>query len=294
MRAQLAALTFSLFAAAIVSAQGVPPGVAAPTASGTNSPDFSAINCAGFISDKVADDTQLVSGEQSNPKITWTSGDYVFINRGRNKGVQVGDRFSVIRADKDPMDVPWFKWQRKLLKAMGQLYTDIGELRIVQVQDKTATAQVGFSCGWLQRGDIVRPYVERPSPPFKEAGAFDHFAPVSGKRVGMVVAASDYGQLSGKNSAVYVNLGSNQSVRVGDYFRIFRYQGTRAETAYQTKDYQYKIYGFGSAHEKYSWNDLPREIVGEGIVLSSNANASTVLITYSSLEVYAGDYVELE
>jgi len=45
----------------------------------------------------------------------------------------------------------------------------------------------------------------------------------------MVVAGKDYGQVFGKLSAVYVNLGSGQGVKVGDYFRIFRYQGSMAE-----------------------------------------------------------------
>jgi hypothetical protein len=290
MRAKLAGLTFLLFfAAAVTSAQeSAQPG------SATNSPDYSAVNCSGFVSDRVSDDIRLISGEQSNVKITFAHGDYVYINRGRDKGVQVGDRFSVVRPDKDPLDVQWFKWQHKLIKAMGQLYTDAGQLRVVNVQPNVSIAEVAFSCGYMQRGDIVRPYAERPSPPFKDASAFDHFAPVSGKRVGMIVVGADYSQMYGKNTTVYVNLGSNQSVRVGDYFRIFRYQGTLAETAPQTKNYQYELYGFGSAHAKYTWKDLPREIIGEGIVINEGPNASTILITYSSLAVYAGDYVELE
>jgi hypothetical protein len=290
MRATLAGLTLSLFfAAAVTSAQeSAQPG------SATNSPDYSAVNCSGFVSDKLPDDIRVISGEQSNLKITFAHGDYVYINRGRDKGVQVGDRFSVVRPEKDPVDVPWFKWQYKLIKAMGQLYSDAGQVRVVNVQPNVSIAQIDLSCGYIQRGDIVRPYVERPSPPFKDASTFDHFAPVSGKHVAMIVAARDYSQLYGKNSTVYVNLGSNQSVRIGDYFRIFRYQGTLAETAPQTKNYQYELYGFGSAHAKYSWRDLPREVIGEGIVINEGPNASTVLITHSSLEVYAGDYVEVE
>jgi len=290
MRATPARLTFFLFfAAATTSAQE-----AAQPGSATNSPDYSAVNCSGFVSDRVPDDMRVISGEQSNLKITFSHGDYVYINRGRDKGVQVGDRFSVVRPDKDPVDVPWFKWQNKLIKAMGQLYTDAGQLHVVNVQPNVSIAQVDLSCGYVQRGDIVRPYVERPSPPFKDASTFDHFAPVSGKRVAMVVAAKDYTQLYGRYSTVYVNLGSNQGVRIGDYFRIFRYEGTMAETAPQTRNYQYELYGFGSANAKYSWRDLPREVIGEGIVINQGPNASTMLITYSSLEVYAGDYVEVE
>jgi len=110
----------------------------------------------------------------------------------------------------------------------------------------------------------------------------------------MVVAGKDHSAALGKNSTVYINLGSNQGVKFGDYFRIFRYQGSTAETVPQTKDYQFTMYGFGSAPQRYSWNDLPREILGEGIVFSVSRNSSTVMITVSSSEIYAGDYVEIE
>jgi len=39
---------------------------------------------------------------------------------------------------------------------------------------------------------------------------------------------------------------------------------------------------------------LPREILGEGIVINVNRNSSTMIITFSSIEVYAGDYIEIE
>jgi hypothetical protein len=35
-------------------------------------------------------------------------------------------------------------------------------------------------------------------------------------------------------------------------------------------------------------------VLGEGIVLNVSQNASTVLITTTRREIYAGDYVELE
>jgi hypothetical protein len=206
----------------------------------------------------------------------------------------VGDRFSVVRPDKDFTDVPWFKWQDKLLKAMGSLYRDTGQVRVVNVQPKVSIGQVIFSCDYMQRGDILLPQQDRPSPPYKDPSAFDHFAPVSGKHVAMVVAGTDYSQVYGKNSTVFVNLGTSQGVKVGDYFRIFRYQGSMAETVPQTKDYQYMMYGFGSAPQRYSWNDLPREVLGEGIVLNVSRNSSTMMITLNRIEIYAGDYVEIE
>jgi hypothetical protein len=218
----------------------------------------------------------------------------VYINRGQDKGVRVGDRFNVVRRDDYAGDVQWFKWQEKLMNAMGAQYIDAGQIRVVNVLPKVSIAQIIFSCDYMQRGDIVLPYQERPLPPFKEAAAFDHFAPVSGKPVAMVVSARDHGDVVGMNSSVYVNLGTNQGVKVGDYFRIFRYQGSKAETVPQTADYQYQMYGFGSAPQRYGWNDLPREILGEGIVVLVSRNSSTLMITLSSAQIYAGDYIEVE
>lgn len=54
------------------------------------------------------------------------------------------------------------------------------------------------------------------------------------------------------------------------------------------------MYGFGSAPARYEWNDLPREILGEGIIINVSRNSSTMMITLSSAQMYAGDYVEIE
>jgi hypothetical protein len=285
MRAKLTALgLFVLVGAGICSAQTAPPQAS-----------YSTVYCSGFVSDqRVPDATRLVSGEQSNVKILFARGDYVIINRGQDKGVRVGDRYSVVRAETDALEVNWFKWQAKLMKAMGTHYVDGGQLRIVNVQAKTAVAEVTLSCDYMQRGDIVLPFQERPEPTFKDPSAFDHFAPISGKPVAMVVQSRDYQQSVGQGRTVFVNLGTEKGVKVGDYFRIFRYQGTLAELAPQTKEFQYRLYGFGSSPGRYNWNDLPREVLGEGIVINVSRNSSTVFVTYSSADVYAGDYVEIE
>lgn len=300
MRAKSTGLCLAILLVAAVAAAQLAPS-AAPANQGTaaqnagRQPDYSSIYCAGFFTDqKVPDDTYLISGEQSNIKILFSERDFVYINKGSNDGIRVGDQFSAVRPVKDPLQLRWFKWQKGLVGAMGTLYEDEGRLRVVNVHPKVAIAEVTFSCGYMQRADIVRPYEDRPTPPFKDAAAFDHFAPVSGKPVAMVVSAKEFTQSGGSGSVMYVNLGTSKGVKVGDYFRVFRHQGSRNETAYQTPGYQDRLYGFGSTPQRYAWNDLPREVLGEGVVLNVSRNSSTVLLTYSSIEIYAGDYVELE
>jgi hypothetical protein len=258
-------------------------------------PNTSDIYCSGMVTtEPVPYDTYLISGEQSNYKIIFAQGDLVYINKGSSQGVKVGDEFEVMRPVKDDLIVKWFSWQPGLLRAMGRTYADLGRLRVVHAQEKVSIAEVSFSCDYMQRGDVVRPFAERPAPPFKESAKFDRFAPVSGRPLAMVVTTKNFGQVTGTNGIVYVNLGSAQGVKVGDYFRIFRYQGTHNDTAFQPYGTAYKMYGFGSTPQQYKWDDLPREILGEGIVLRVSPNASTVIVTTSLREIYVGDYVELE
>lgn len=258
-------------------------------------PSYSHVYCAGFVRDtKVSDDIRLVSGEEAYYKVVFARGNYVYINRGAQHGVRVGDRFMVVRPIEDPAKSEWFKGQAKIMSAMGTLYHDVGQLRVVSVEPKVAVAEVSFSCDYAQRGDIVRPYEERPIPPYKEPAPFDNFAPVSGKSVGMIISSIDFGQALGQWNTVYVNLGAAQGVKIGDYVRIFRHEGKVQDNLPVTKGYYYEVYGFGSVPLRYSWHDLPREVLGEGIVLNATRNAATVLITHLRQQAFTGDEIEVE
>jgi hypothetical protein len=257
-------------------------------------PSESDLYCSGMATDQaVPADTYLISGENSRYKITFQQGDYVYINRGAEQGVKIGDEFEVIRPEHDYLKNKWFKWQEQLTRAMGTMYADIGQVRVIRVQAKTSIAELKLTCDMMQRGDIVRPFTARPAPAFRDV-KFDPFAVPSGKKTAMVVTTKHFGQIAGSGAILFVNLGSSQGVQVGDYFRVFRYQGTHNDTIYQVRDMTYKVYGFGSTPVAYQWDNLPRQVLGEGIVLRTGPNSSTVLITTAREEVYDGDYVELE
>ena len=154
-----------LLAAAGASAQGNPPSqvVSSTQAVGAQtSPDSSAVYCASFVSDEKPQqsDARLISGEQSNIKLAFARGDYVYLNKGSNQGLRVGDRFFAIRPESDPVDAKWFKWQYKLLKAMGTVYSDTGQLVVTSVQPNVSIGQVAFTCNYMQRGDILKPMQE--------------------------------------------------------------------------------------------------------------------------------------
>ena len=256
----------------------------------------SLLYCTGIVTtDPVPADTYVISGEESYYRITYTEGRLVFINKGASQGVKVGDEFEVIRPiPADPLQFEWFRPQRELLKAMGTTYEDEARLRVVNVEPNVSTAQIVLGCGYVQRADIVQRFTPRPVPMLKSEEGFDIFAPPSGKSKAMIVTIRYFSQAASEGKIVYVNLGSGQGVKVGDYFRVFRYQGNSNETEYLTPRVAYQIFGFGSTPRPYTGAELPRDVLGEGVVLRVAKNAATVLITVGKREIYPGDYVELE
>src|SRR5260370_5079531 len=81
MRARIAVLSLPVFlGAAVCSAQLAAPVTPIPQV------DFSTVNCSGFVTDqRVPDEAQLVSGEQSNYKITFTRADSAHTIRAHNQ-----------------------------------------------------------------------------------------------------------------------------------------------------------------------------------------------------------------
>lgn len=216
---------------------GMVAGVAAAQVPKRTTVDDAAMYCSGTITtDAIPQDSYVISGEQSVDKVAFVVNALVYINRGSAQGVKVGDEFLVTRPVKEDLKEVWFKGQVELMRAMGQAWADLGRLKVVHVGDKVSTALVKSTCDYIQRGDIILPFIERQAPPLKQgAQIVDPFAPATGK-TGMVVSSKFFGQASGNNSILYVNLGASQGVHVGSYLRVFRSQGQEFPRSTRTKE----------------------------------------------------------
>src|SRR5579863_8697256 len=210
-------------------------GIATSAQSAPAAPTQADLYCTGTITNEsIPRDGYVITGEGSNYRITFDEGDYVYLNKGAAQGVKVGDEFSVVRSVEDPTEIDWSKWQSQIIRKLGTWWEDEGRVRVVVAQPNTSVAQVENSCNYVQRGDIILPFKERLAPPLKSEANFDRFAPFSGKATAMVMIGKAFQVQMGTNDIFFVNLGSEQGVRVGDYFRIFRYTGTQHELSYQT------------------------------------------------------------
>ena len=270
-------------------------------------PTAADIYCAGFISkDRLPDANYVNGGLQSPTSTKFEIGELVYL---AGTGYQAGTLYSIVRELKDVNEYEIYPGERKLLKATGHPYGEIGRVRVIDTRSKpSAIAQVVYSCDPINPGDVAVPFVEKAPVAFHVPGHFDRFAPPNGKLTGRIVLGKDFDDIVGTGMKLYLNMGSNQGVKVGDYFRVVRsYTATLRDPvdslsfkAQTSEDTQMRppIYEGNFFTKTKGPNihvaDLPRRGVGEVVVLSTTPTTSSAMVVFALEDVYAGDAVELD
>jgi len=270
-------------------------------------PTAADIYCAGFISKERLPDANYVNGGLQSPTSTkFEIGELVYL---AGTGYQAGTLYSIVRELRDVNEYEIYPGERKLIKATGHPYGEIGRVRVIDTRSKpSAIAQVVYSCDPINPGDVAVPFVEKPPVAFHVPGHFDRFAPSNGKLTGRIVLGKDFDDIVGTGMKLYMNVGSNQGVKVGDYFRVVRsYTATlndpvdslsfKAQTSEDTQ-MRPPVYEANRFTKTKGANihvaDLPRRGVGEVVVLSTTPTTASAMVVFALEDVYAGDAVELD
>jgi hypothetical protein len=269
-------------------------------------PTAADIYCAGFITKDRIPDANYVNGGLETPTATkFEIGELVYL---AGSGYQAGQLYSVVREIRDVNEYEIYPGQRKVLAAAGRPYGEIGRVRVVDTRSHSAIAQVELSCDPINPGDVVVPFVERPPVAFHVPGHFDRFAPANGKLTGRIVLGKDFDSELGTGMKLYMNMGSNQGVKVGDYFRVVRsYESTLKDPveslsfeAQTSEDTQVRPPTFEADRFQKTKGpnihvrDLPRRAVGEVVVLNVTPTSSSAMVVFALEDVHAGDTVELD
>jgi hypothetical protein len=269
-------------------------------------PTAADIYCAGFITKDRIPDANYVNGGLQTPTATkFEIGELVYL---AGSGYQAGQLYSVVREIRDVNEYEIYPGQRKVLAAAGRPYGEIGRMRVVDTRSHSAIAQVELSCDPINPGDVVVPFVERPPVAFHVPGHFDRFAPANGKLTGRIVLGKDFDSELGTGMKLYMNMGSNQGVKVGDYFRVVRsYESTLKDPveslsfeAQTSEDTQVRPPTFEADRFQKTKGpnihvrDLPRRAVGEVVVLNVTPTSSSAMVVFALEDVHAGDTVELD
>ncbi|HEU5452616.1 MAG TPA: hypothetical protein VFU76_11555 [Terriglobales bacterium] len=278
----------------------LPPG--APVRQMTNlvekaeAPSYTDLNCSGYISKQAPSTANFVAGGAESPVSSqFGQDDTIFFN---GSGYEVGQRYSIVRAVKDPNRMEMFPHQHADVLAVGQPYQDIAHARVVSLRGSMAIAVIDFSCTAVTAGDYVVPFQERAQVAYHPKGAFEQWpASVTGLQ-GRIVMANDFDTIVAAGHKVYLNVGADKGVKPGDYFRVLRSYDPKTmdpiealsdkqpvpedtqKNVIRTTPAQYKAY--------------PLQAIGEMVVLHVTPSSSTAMITLSLRSINVGDRVEME
>ncbi|HXZ82011.1 MAG TPA: hypothetical protein VEG30_18930 [Terriglobales bacterium] len=259
-------------------------------------PSYSDIYCAGFITKQnISHVNSLIGGLGTPHAIHFTQDEYVFLSAS---GLQEGTRYAIVRELRDPNEYEMFHGQKAAINAVGQPYAELGYVRVLQIRGAIAVARVEFSCQSLTAGDLVVPYQEKPPLFFHDKHSLEMFPTNTSTLSGRIVLSKDFDSEAGTGDKVYVNVGAEQGVKPGDYFRVMRsydpdkmdYVDALSYNNPAGEDTQKNYPKITKAELKM----IPNRAIGEGIVLNVTPASSTIMITFSRDAVQVGDAVEME
>jgi hypothetical protein len=278
-----------------------------------NNPEFDTISkrtdiyCTGYITESTLwPESMVIGGEKENFQASFTQGDVVFINKGREEGVRSGAVYYIIR----PLGK--FKHPFDKKRKLGTFVREVGMLRIIQVNEKTSTAEVTVSCEMVEMGDLLKPYEEKLAPEPREGQPLPLHGESSDDISGQIVMARNYQEFVSANNIVFIDLGERQGVKEGDYFTIYHKITSKRENIGEypnDKIDNWRDRGYESDHwrggdfsnqsvakeRKKILKDrpkIPRKVLGEMIVLKVEKGTAVALITRTVGEVNIGDRVE--
>jgi len=278
-----------LFSAVLAGAQQM------PTQEGR--PAYSDVYCSGFITNQILPQTHYVAGGWETPHASrFSDREYVYLDGG---GFQEGQQYSIHRMVRDPNRWPAFNGQKQAIAAVGEMYADVGRVQIVGVRGNIGIAQVVFACDGIAAGDVAVPFQERPVPQLRltTGVGFDRFAQPNGLLGGRIVGSKDFDSLVGTGHKVYLNVGSNQGVKPGDYFRAVR--DYRIAAMNQVDALSYKASVADDTQKKppkfpkTRMGEFPRRSLGEMVVLSASPSSATAMVTFALESIEVGDMVEM-
>lgn len=281
------------------------------TAAGPNN-----LYCAGYVQHSSIDTTnRLIGAVEEQDGYHYAENDLVYLNMGAGKGVRVGDMMAVVR----PRGKVNTKWTRK--SDLGFLVQEVGAVEIIRVKNDVSVARVKTSCDSFMLGDLVQPMPQRVSPTHQVRGPLDLFADPTGKANGRLFMARDGQEALTRDQIVYIDLGAEDNIRVGDYLTVYRPLGkgnlflnpelesVSARSSGNESDV-YRGGGFSNQTARKSGDRADgrvvttkaakqgrpqiRKIVGEILVLNVREKTATAVITRTAQEIHTGDWVELQ
>jgi hypothetical protein len=164
--------------------------------------------CSFFLHETPFPDLVISGAEREGEKALFTDGDIVYLNKGENGGLKVGDNFIIV--EKGPE-----------LKKHGYLAFKKGRVRVISVKKKKATAILENTCWEVRIGSVCFPLAERDSLLGEDLGFDVVFENVEGPTGHFLYLQTDYNQI-GPGHWALISLGEKDGLEVGQQLLVCR------------------------------------------------------------------------
>ncbi len=273
--------------------------------------------CAGFVQNSPLNTSmQIVGGHEEQDQYIYSENNVVYFSIRSNRGINIGDVFSVVRPRGD-VSTEWTKKDK-----LGFYVQEVGAVEVIRVKNEVAVARIKTSCDNFLLGDLVQEFQARTSPMYKDRPALDRYSDPNGKATGRLFMARDNQEMVTRDQIVYVDLGADDNVKVGDYLTVFRPLGkgnlmtpNEGETV-QNSSYGYESFEYKGSRksnqaprksgdtsdgspvsQKKAKSDRPaglRKVVGELVILNVKERTATAVVVRTAQEIHTGDWVEVQ
>jgi hypothetical protein len=220
------------------------------------------VYCSGYLGETAeVFPGAIVSAEKEKNQTFFMLGDVVYLDIGERDGLTAGMEFTIVRP-RHAVN----KWG-SVTDVVGRVYQTPGRLRVICAQERSAIAEISYSCMDVQVGDFIMPFEPIPVPLVRRTQLVTMCDTPNGKALGHIVETRLGETPIGSDSLVYLDLGEADGLNPGDFLTVYRASG-RAEGV--------------------------RTILGEASVLTTRSRTSVAIITLMTDTIGVGDSVEIK
>ena len=208
------------------------------------------LNCTMFILDGELPDLRIAGAEKGDQKILLSDADIVYLNKGKNDGLEIGQVFTAVEIG-------------ARLKDFGHLAQRRARVQVTFLEENRAVARIEKSCGRVMVGNVLMPFEEKEGMLGKDL-SYESYSDAGSGPVGSIVyLQDDFNEIASHHWAI-IDMGQEQGLQVGQQMFIFR----RVQP------------------------DMPRNILGNLIVIDTQSKTSTVKILSATDAIRIGYQVQ--
>ena len=169
--------------------------------------------CSFFILDEGVPEMRIFGAERADERVQFNNGDIVYINKGRNDGIEEGQLFTVLEVGQP---IPGY----------GPLVHQRGRVRVMALEANASSARVEKACGSIMIGNYLVPFEEKEGRLGKDLGYNVPPYETDGLKGKILYLKDDFVQ-AGSGAWALLNLGEVDGIQLGQQLVVYRklYEG---------------------------------------------------------------------